>query len=240
MRIVQIPIIAAPHPTRVKKLIVCVAFLSALAWADGGSPCPAKVTHLTVKDGSYSPVPGATFGLRDFDADMVSRGPASPLCYQRTTKIVRGEVFVSAESLTKMFTQKVKQSKQSQISDIKVGIGDDGTAKISGQMHRKIDVPFEIQGPVTTDGTNLILQAKKIKAEKIEVKGLLGMMGKNLGEMLGSQSVNGVKANGDTLIFQPSQISHAEGHITNFHVTSKGLEITFGPAEEKSAKAKKK
>lgn len=202
-------------------------------------PCPAQITHMDVKQGTYSPVLGASFELRDFDADMVARGKGSPLCFVREAKIAHGGVFVSAESLTKLFQQKTRQG-STDVSDVKVETRDDQTAHISGKLHKKMDVSFEIEGPVTTDGTNLILQAKKIKADKFPVKALLGMMGKNLGTMLRSESVAGVEAREDTLIFKPALISHAEGHIAKLVLSSQGMEVTYTPEEKKTVAATRK
>ena len=149
--------------------------------------------------GQYSPLEGATFNLQDFAANMVARGKTSPLCFARTTDVLHGQAFISSESLTKLFAQKVQQANAS-VSDLKVEIKDDA-AHLSGKVHRGIDIPFEIEGTISTDGTVLILHTKKIKAEGIPVKGLLGIVGVHLGSLLGSESVNGVAAKGDTLVF---------------------------------------
>lgn len=195
-----------------------------------------------MEKGAYSPQPGSVFELSDFDADMVARGKNPPLCFTRVTEIRTGVVFVSSESLTRMFERKIGQSAKSKVSDIKVETREDGTAKLTGKMKDHGGVSFSIEGPVSTDGRNLILQGKKIDAAKLPVKWLMGLMGKNLGSMMGSESVAGVVAKGDTLIFQPSQISHVEGHISKLQLTNKGLVLTFGQAAQnaKSVAAKDK
>jgi hypothetical protein len=186
---------------------------------------------MTMEKGQYSPVEGATFNLQDFAANMVALGKTSPLCFQRTTDVLRGRAFISSESLTKLFAEKAQQSDAS-VSDLKVEIKGD-SAHISGKVHKGIDIPFEIEGPISTDGTVLILQTKKIKAEGIPVKGLLGMVGVHLGSLLGSQSVDGVVAKGDTLVFEPSKIAHLRGRITSARISTAGLTITFGqPAQQ--------
>lgn len=179
-----------------------------------------------MEKGQYSPLEGAMFNLQDFAATMVARGKSSPLCFARTTEVQHGEVFISAESLTKLFAQKVEQSKSS-ISELKVEVKDNA-AHLSGKVHKGIDIPFEIEGPISSDGTLLILHAKKIKAEGIPVKGLLGMVGVHLGSMLGSEGVSGVSATGDTLVFEPVKIAHVRGRITSAQLTSKGLALVFG------------
>lgn len=217
-------------------LFLAVLLASSVAHA-GTLRCPAKVTSMDMTKGEYSPMPGATFELQNFSALMTARGTSSPLCFNRTTEIHRGQVFISSESLTHLFGQKIEQSK-SKIKDVKVEIKDH-EAHLTGTMKKGMDVHFELSGPVSTDGTNLILQVKKIKADGIPVKGLLGMMGKDLGDMLGSESVEGVKADGDKLIFVPASISHVRGRIAKLDLTDKGMSIDFeGPQKKQLAASK--
>lgn len=196
--------------------------------------CPSPVTKMTMEKGQYSPLEGATFNLQDFAANMVARGKTSPLCFARTTDVLHGQAFISSDSLTKLFAQKVQQSNAS-LSDLKVEIKGDA-AHLSGKVHKKIDIPFEIEGPISTDGTVLILHTKKIKAEGIPVKGLLGMVGVHLGSLLGSESVNGVAAKGDMLVFEPAKIAHVRGRITSARISTDGLTITFGRAAKQQPK----
>lgn len=218
---------------RISLFIALLCALCASA-AAANQRCPSPVTKMTMEKGQYSPVEGATFNLQDFAANMVARGKTSPLCFQRTTDVQHGQAFISSESLTKLFAQKVQQSDAS-VSDLKVEIKGD-SAHISGKVHKGIDIPFEIEGPISTDGTVLILHTKKIKAEGIPVKGLLGMVGVHLGSLLGSESVDGVVAKDDTLMFQPAKIAYLRGRITSARISTDGLTITFGqPAQQPKA-----
>ena len=230
--------IGTPHTPK----IIRAALFIALTWAFGALvagaeqlKCPSPVTEMTMEKGQYSPLQGATFNLEGFAAKMVARGKTSPLCFARTTDVLHGQAFISSESLTKLFAQKVQQANAS-VSDLKIELNSDA-AHLSGKVHKKIDIPFEIEGPVSTDGTVLILHAKKIKAEGIPVKGLLGIIGVHLGSLLGSESVDGVAAKGDTLIFEPAKIAHVRGKITSARITSDGLTITFGQEAKQQAKA---
>ena len=211
------------------RTLLLLSFLATMgAGFAKGEPvrCPAHVTKMIMEKGEYSPQEGATFNLENFSATMVARGKSSPLCFQRETHIHRGRVWISAESLTTMFSQKLRQS-TSKISEIKVELKDN-TAHLSGKVHKGINIPFEMEGPVSTEGTVLILETKKIKAEGLPVKGLLGMIGKDLGSILKSESANGVGAKGDTLIFVPAKIAHVHGKMTGAEITPNGLMLTFG------------
>ncbi len=198
--------------------------------------CPEPVTRIAISEGEYSPQPGTVFQLHDFAAHMLARGKTSPLCFMRTTQIVHGDVFVTSDSLSAMFKRKVKQSDKSSISDVTIEM-QPGKVVLKGKMKKVIPLPFTVEGPVTTDGRNLDLHAKSIKALGIPVKGLLDALGKELGDMIKSESVTGVAASGDTLIFQPEAISHVEGHIEKVSISDKGLSVQF--TESKPEKTRK-
>jgi hypothetical protein len=191
--------------------------------------CPAPVTRLVTPKGEYSPQAGVTFLLQDFSAHMVQRGKSSPLCFNRTTNIEHGEVFVSSESLSHEFESKIKQSPDSKIHDFKVETKEH-LVDLSGSIKKLIPISFTLEGPVTTDGHALVFHATKVKAEGIPLKGLLDMLGKHLSSMMQTDSVNGVLVKGDTIIFEPEQISHVRGHILSADVTSGGLLLKFGDA----------
>jgi uncharacterized membrane protein YeaQ/YmgE (transglycosylase-associated protein family) len=90
---------------------------------------------------------------------------------------------------------------------------------------------------VSTDGTVLILKAKKISADGIPMKMLLGMVGEHLGNLLGAESVDGVKAVGDTIVFVPASISHVTGRIAKLELTNSGMMLDFEGAAGKKVAA---
>ena len=198
--------------------------------------CPQPVTFLAMDRGEYSSMPGAVFGLQHFAARMVARGKTQPLCSARMTEIQHGNIFISSESITKIFGQKIKES-GSKISDLQVEIKDD-ELHLKGKVHKGIDIPFEVAGPVSTDGSNLKLDAKKVKAEHLPVKGLMGMLGMHLSSLLQSEQAQGVTAQGNTLIFEPAKIAHVKGRISAVKLTDKGIDISFadGAAKQRAAR----
>jgi len=131
-----------------------------LAWTEQ-LRCPAPVTHMEMDKGEYSPMTGATFELRNFSANMVARGKTMPACFARINHVQRGEVFISSQSLTKMFEQKLSQS-NSQIKSVSVELRDDGV-HLKGTVHKAVDLPFELEGPLSTDGSKLVLHVKRSK-----------------------------------------------------------------------------
>jgi hypothetical protein len=189
-------------------------------------PCPEPVTHLIIDKGQYLPAQGAVFILQSFRADLVSHSNKQPACSLRITQIDHGEVLITADSLTNFFNRKIEKS-DSKIGEVKVEIKE-GNLHLKGKVHKGVSIPFEVEGPVFTDGKNLILQAKKIKSAGLPMKGLLDLLGVHLTSLINSGQVNGVVANGDKLIFEPLKIANVQGRISRVNVTGNTLDISFG------------
>lgn len=167
--------------------------------------------------------------LHNFSAAMIARGAQSPFCFMRTTDVHRGTVEISVESLSRIFERKIQES-ESKVSNIKLKLGM-GEVHLSGKLHKGITIPFSIDGDLTTDGTMLILNEKKFHAEGVPVKGLLALVGIHLSSLISSESIEGVSAQGNTLIFAPEKIAHVKGHIQSLDVNPNRLEIVFAGTE---------
>jgi hypothetical protein len=221
-------------------LRLLLATVTLLAYCAAGAAdkvnCPQPVTFLSMDRGEYSSMPGAVFGLQHFAARMVARGKTQPLCSARTTEIEHGQIFISTQSITKIFSQKIKES-GSKISDLQIEVKDD-QLHLKGKVHKGIDIPFEVAGPVSTDGTNLKLEAKKVKAEHLPVKALMGMVGMHLSSLLQSEQAQGVVAQGNTLVFEPDKIAHIQGRISAVRLTPKGIDISFAESHPKQRAAR--
>lgn len=189
--------------------------------------CPAPVTTMEMQKGDYSPLPGAVFNLQNFAAVMVARGKQMPLCLARTANIQRGQVFMTDASLTKMFTQKLHQA-ASPVKDLAVSMSEE-RIKLTGKVHQGTDMPFDVEGPLSTDGTMLMLHVTKIKAEGIPVKALLGLVGKNLASLFDSAPSSGVLVRENTIIIDPLKIAHVRGRIQSARLVAHGVVINFGP-----------
>ena len=179
-----------------------------------------------METGSYSSQPGVTFNLRHFVATLVPEGDNAPACYAKVTVVSRAEIFVSNESLTHVFSEKLGRT-DSKIKNLKIENGL-GKVTLSGSFTKLMPIQFTISGPVTTDGTALMLDASQIKADGIPVKLLMKMVGEDLGSMLGLNGVNGIKVEDNRMSFFPEQIAHLRGHISSVETTNEGLILRYG------------
>ena len=201
---------------------------SALAARPAPPKCPPPVAAIHIPNGSYSSQPDVTFELRGFTGRLIPRGKRAPYCYLKYTQLERGEIFVTSQSLSNIFSSKL-QDANSPLSDIKIETGD-AVAKISGKVKKGVRIGFAIEGPITTDGDGIIIEAKKIKADGIPVKGILELLGKHLNSLMGAEDVDGVTVKGNLLIFQPAHLAQLRGHIESAVATPEGLTIRYLPA----------
>ncbi len=179
-----------------------------------------------MESGSFSSQPGVSFKLRHFSATLVPMGNKEPMCLQKMTEVAHAEIFVSNESITRIFAKKLGAT-DSKIRNLAIK-HDFGKVTLSGEITKVIPIKFSIEGPMTTDGTRLFLNTTKIVADGIPVKALLTMVGEHLNSMLTFKGVGGVSVDGDVLSFSPEKVAHLRGYITSAEATPAGLTLHYG------------
>ena len=187
--------------------------------------CPTGPANIAVADGTYAPAPGIEFHLKRFRATLLPLGTTSPLCFQKLTIVSRAEIFISNESLTKVFTAKLEKS-DSNIRDLKVKHDPSGVT-LSGVIPKLIPVHFSLHGPVTTDGMIISMHAMSMKAEGIPIKGLMDLIGKHITDVLKLQGMSGVQIRDNELSFSPEKVAHLRGHIARVLPSDAGLTLVY-------------
>lgn len=185
--------------------------------------CPPASSHITVGTGFFGSAPGVTYHLHQFVATIVPMGNKSPTCFQKMTVVSHGEIFISNDSLTKVFTEKLAKS-ESKIKNFNIQNGN-GTSKLTGQISKVIPVNFTVEGPVTTNGSAILLTATRIKADGIPLKALLSLIGQHLNSVLALKGMNGITVKDDVLSFSPEQVAHLRGYIDSVETTPQGLTL---------------
>lgn len=72
--------------------------------------CPQAPSKLEVAKGEYLSRPGVVFILQNFHADMVPKAKTAPQCFIKATQVERGRVYVSTDSLTHLFQERIENS----------------------------------------------------------------------------------------------------------------------------------
>ena len=187
--------------------------------------CPVGASHIDMTRGSYSSQPNVVFQLRNFHAALVPLGKTAPLCFEKMTVVSHAEIFVSNRALSEIFSEKLQKS-DSKIKDFRVENGMT-SATLSGSITHLIPIHFSVEGPVTTDGTDIRLNADKIKADGIPLKALLALVGEHLNAILKLNGVDGVKIDGNALSFSPEKVAHLKGHIAQVITSADGLTLRY-------------
>ncbi len=211
--------------------IACLTLLAASVRSQP-IPCPA-LSHISIANGTYSPQSGVNFQLHPFVATLVPVSKQVPSCFIKMTVVSRATIFISNETLTRVFAEKLGAT-QSNIKGLKIENGL-GKVTLSGQIVKIIPLQFSIAGPVSTDGTDLIVHAESIKADGIPLRLLLGMVGQHLSSVLGLKDVNGIQVEENVLRFSPERIAHLKGYIASAQTTPQGLILRYGKRPAKAA-----
>src|SRR5947209_994499 len=108
----------------------------------------------------------------------------------------------------------------------------DGRVVERGIMHKGVDLPFELEGPIsaTPDG-NIRLYADKLKSEHIPFKGLLHLFGEDLSKLVNVNEARGVRIEGDDILLIPSRMMpppHIRGHVTAVRIEGDNIVQVFG------------
>ena len=208
--------------------VLCLAFVPCSpALLAQANKCPPSSGQINMTQGTYSPQPGVSFLLHHFNARLVPQGDRAPLCYGKFTVVSRAVILVSNDSLTHLLSQKLADT-GSKIRDFQVINSADGVT-LKGTMDKLVPIHFSIFGPVTTDGTALLMHADKVNADGIPIKALLALVGQHLSSVLGMKGVAGVSVQENTMSFFPEQIAHLKGNLHSVVTSANGLTLTYTP-----------
>jgi len=146
-------------------------------------------------------------------------------------RISNAEIAMNTASLTSAFNSYVFASPNSPLKDVKMTIVD-GKLKVKGRLHDKGDIPFETDGELSpsSDG-KLRMQADKIRALHLPVKGLMDWISKDIADFIKTEKVPGLSADGNGLIFDLKETlppPHIDGVVTAVRIQGQNLILTFG------------
>ncbi|HJZ96008.1 MAG TPA: hypothetical protein VKE70_05855 [Candidatus Solibacter sp.] len=145
-------------------------------------------------------------------------------------EIDSAEVAISESSLTGLLNSYVLAYDKAPIRNVKVKI--DGQRLIQkGTIHKGLDLPFEIEGPLSVTGEGEIrLHAEKIKSAHIPIKGLLHLFGEDLSKLVNQNAARGMKISGDDIILSPRTLTpppHLEGRVARVSLANGKIVQTF-------------
>jgi hypothetical protein len=138
---------------------------------------------------------------------------------------------ISTASLTELLNSYVFAYDGAPLKKLTVTAKEDGRLEQKGTMRKGVDLPFEMEGPVsaTPDG-NLRLHADKIKSEHLPFKGLLHLFGEDLSKLVNVNEARGVRIEDDDIFLYPSRTMpppHIRGRIASVRVEGDNIVQVF-------------
>ena len=154
-------------------------------------------------------------------------------------RIGAAEISIDSSNLANLLNSYVFARPHSPLTELSI-IVEKGHLKVKGKLHDMGDIPFETEGILipTADG-KLRLHSEKIKAMHVPVKGLMGLLGLDLGGLIKEGKVPGVRAQEDDLILDLEQIlppPHIEGNVVSVRVEGEQIVQIFGGTDAKPVK----
>ena len=150
-------------------------------------------------------------------------------------KVKSARISITPEALAGIMNTYVFAKSSSPLKDLTVTI-EGSNVRVKGKLHSKGDVPFETLGSLspTKDG-KIRIHSEQVKAFKIPVKGIMGLFGVELVNVLDTSKVDGIDTDKNDLILDLGQLlppPHIQGTVTAVRVENGKILTIFGAAEK--------
>jgi hypothetical protein len=158
-------------------------------------------------------------------------------------RVANGKISMSPDGLADILNTYVFVRDDAPLKDLSVSIDKDRLV-IKGKLHSKGDVPFQTAGSLsTTEDGRIRMHSEKMKAFKVPVKGMMGIFGIELANVLNTSKVNGLDTDKNDLLMDLEQLlppPHLKGKVTGVKLENNMIVTYFGdggksmpPATEK-------
>jgi hypothetical protein len=148
-------------------------------------------------------------------------------------RVSNGTVSISPEALSDIMNNYVFARKDAPLKDLTVAIDKDKDRLIiKGKLHSKGDIPFGTAGTlsVTSDG-RLRVHTEKITALKVPLKGVMGLFGIELANVVNTSKIEGMDTDKNDLLMDLGSLlppPHIRGKVTGVRIDANAIITTFG------------
>jgi hypothetical protein len=204
----------------------------------------ADAVEIQMRKVNYRLTPDVVLEIRSLRGQLERTNPELPVSFDDSSsfsvQIDTAEVAVSAASLTALMNSYVLAYDGAPIKKVTVSI--DGYRLIQkGTIHKGIDLPFEIEGSLsTTEDGNVRLHADKVSAAHVPVKGLLHLFGEDLAKLVNQNAGRGMRIDGDDIILIPKALTpapHLAGRVARVSIENGKIIQFFDSGRRSSALA---
>jgi hypothetical protein len=152
-----------------------------------------------------------------------------------TLKIYASRIGITPESLAAVLNSREFGAPDAPLKDIQIEL-EKGELKMKGKLHGKGDVPVEVKGILSATREGKIrVHAKAIKALHVPVKGLMDLFGIEIGNVIKTGKLAGVRAEKDDLILDPGRLlppPQIEGKVSGIRLEGNSIVQVFGSPQK--------
>jgi hypothetical protein len=196
--------------------------------AGGAVRVEMKNVHMHVSD-------GVVLMIHSLRGALLRTAKSRPPVFDdRESFVIRidaGEIAMSTASLTALMNDHVFAYRKAPIKGLEITT-DEGRLEQEGVLDKAIDIPFKVKAVLmpTPDG-RIRVHAKSIKAAGLPVKGLMGLLGIEMDDMVKIQAGRGIVVEDNDFILDPQQMLPApriRGNVTSVRIEGDQVVQVFG------------
>jgi hypothetical protein len=179
---------------------------------------PRAAAHLQVVSGELWPAGKNTIVVFDDKTSFEVR-------------VSNGTISITPGALTDIMNHYVFARSDAPLKDLAVSI-DQGRLIIKGKLHTKGDIPFATAGTLSvSDDGRIRVHTEKITALKIPVKGLMGLFGVELANVVNTSKIPGIDTDKNDLMMDLGSLlppPHIRGKLTGVRIEPNAIVTIFG------------
>jgi hypothetical protein len=200
---------------------------------------PLGTVHVEVRNGLFHVTDNVVLIVTKLDALMIPK-PGQVVSLDRknsfTLRIISGETHLKASDLTDLMNEYLLPHAKSPVKDLTVSF-DNGKVAVKGELHKRVDVPFEGKGVVSiADPGDIRMHFTELRAAGVLRKRLLDLLGIQLSDVAQPKKQNRFHFEGDDILlpiealFPPPRIT---GTLTAVRIEGDSLVQVFGTPDAK-------
>ncbi len=140
-------------------------------------------------------------------------------------------IVIAPEALAQLLNDHAFAAKDSPLKELSIAIKDDKLL-LKGLLAKKGDLPIEATGTLaTTEDGQIRLHTDHFKAAHLPVKGLMDLFGMEIGNLISTKKLPGIRIEDNDLILDAGQVlppPHIDGKLTGIRIHGNQIEQTFG------------
>ena len=146
-------------------------------------------------------------------------------------RVSSGKVSISPQAMASILNNHVFARTDAPLKDISITIEND-RMRIKGKLHSKGDIPFETTGTLSVNPDGRVrVKTDKVKALHVPMKGVMGVFGIELANVVNTSKIDGVETDKNDLLMDLGTLlppPHIRGKVSAVKLENNAIVTYFG------------